>query len=212
MPSQAMEAKLINDFSPKASTDIQRENLSREELLALLRDVTEQRDSVLSQFEAMALQTSESAQEVAEAKLEEHYEAKRAEDSERHAEQETAHAKELSRQLDEERRTSASIAAEFARFRDAMERAPVEDPWSVLGRAALQIVSNWVAWARAKILPDSPLLPWFDRAVELAKMTGGLLFRCCKAFFEWAKPRAIASWRWIKSQAERRMSNEKGGP
>ena len=169
-----MEANLSNDFAPKVSADIEHESLSRKELLALLRDVTEQRDRVLSQFEAMVLQTDDAAREVAEAQLEERYEAKRAEESERHAEQEAAHAKELSRQLEEERCKSAAIAAEFARFRDAIERAPVEDPWSALGRAALQIVSNWVAWARAKFPPDSPLLPWFDRAVELAKMTGGM--------------------------------------
>ncbi len=201
-----MEAKLTNDFAPKHSTEIERENLTRQELLALLRDVTEQRDRVLSQFEAMALQTDESGREVAEAQLEEHYEARRAADSERHAEQETAHAKELSCQLEEERRNSAAIAAEFARFRDMIERAPVEDPWSVLSRAALQIVSNWVAWVRAKIPPDSSLLPWFDRAVELAKTTGRLLFRWGKAFFEWAKPQAIASWRWLKSEAAKRMN------
>lgn len=207
-----MEANLSNDFAPKVSADIEHESLSRKELLALLRDVTEQRDRVLFQFEAMALQTDESAREVAEAQQDEHYEAKRAEESERHAEQEVAHARELLRQLDEERRKSAAIAAEFARFRDAMERAPVEDPWSVLGRAALQIVSNWVAWMRAKIPRDSPLLTWYDRAVELAKTTGSLLFRCGKAFFEWAKPHAVALWLWLTSELARRMKKERDGP
>lgn len=203
---------MSNDFAPKASAGIEHENLSRKELLALLRDVTEQRDGVLLQFEAMALQTDESAREVAEAQLDEHYEAKRAEDSERHAEQEAAHAKELSRQLDEEQHKSAAIAAELASFRDAMERASVEAPWSVLGRAALQIVSNWVAWIRTKIPPDSPLLPWYDRAVELAKTTGSLLFRCGKAFFEWAKPHAVDSWLWLKNEFKRRMKEEKDDP
>ncbi|WP_442756166.1 hypothetical protein ACNHKD_05990 [Methylocystis sp. JAN1] len=203
-----MEAELTNDFAREATARIELDSLTRKELLALLREVTEQRDQVLSQFEAMALQTDESAREVAEAQLEEHHEAERAKDSERHAEQEAAHAKELSSQLEEERRKSAAIAAEFARFRDAVERAPVEDPWSVLGRAALQIVSDWVAWARAKIPPDSPLLPWFDRAVELAKTAGGLLSTCGKAFFEWAKPHAVALWRWLKSETARRMNKE----
>ncbi len=202
---------MSNDFAPKVSADLEHENLSRTELLALLRDVTEQRDRVLFQFEAMALQTDESAREVAEAQQDEHYEAKRAEDNERHAEQEAAHAKELSRQLDEERRKSAAIAAEFASFRHAMEHAPVEDPWRVLGRAALQIVSNWVAWMRAKIPPDSRLLPWYDRAVEWAKTTGDLLFRCGKAFFKWAKPRAVNSWLWLKSEFARRMKKERDG-
>jgi hypothetical protein len=199
-----MEAKLSND-APKASAGIEHENLSREELLALLRDVTEQRDGVLFHFEAMALQIDESVREVAEAQLDEHYEAKRGADSERHAEQEAAHAKDLSHQLDDERRKCAAIAAEFARFRDAMARAPVADPWIALGRAGLQIVSNWVAWVRAKIPRDSPLLPWFDRAVELSKATGSLLFRCAQAFFEWAKPHAVNSWLWLKSESLKRM-------
>lgn len=207
-----MEAKLTDDLTPKASVDVAYENLTREELLALLRDVTEQRDKVLLQFEAMALQTDESAQEVAEAQLEERYDAKRAADSERRAEQEAARASELSQRLAEERRKSAGIAAEFARFRDATEREPVEDPWSALGRAVLQIISNWVAWVRAKIPSDSPLLPWFDRAVQLENTTASLLLRWGAAFFEWAKPRAIDLWLWFKNEVARRMNKERDGP
>lgn len=207
-----MEGKLSNDFAPKLAADVEYGKLSREELVAVLRDVTEQRDQVLSQYEAMAFQTDECDREIAAARLEERYDAKRAEYSEHHAEQEAARANELSRQLEEERHKSAEIAAEFARFRDAIDRAPVEDPWGVLGRAVSQIVSDWVVWMRARIPPDSPLLPWFDRAVELAKTTGRLLFKWGKVFVEWAKPRIVDFWRWLKSEVAKRMNKEKGGP
>lgn len=192
----------------KAGADLEREKLGREELLALLRDVTEQRDKLLSQFEGMALQVDESSREIAADLLEAQRNAKKAEASEHHAEQEAAHASELSRQLDEERRKRTEIAAELARFRDAAEHAPVEDPWGVLCRAVSQILSDWVAWARAKIPPDSALLPWFDRAVELAKTAARLAWKWGKAFFEWAKPRVVDLWKWLKSEVARRTSKE----
>lgn len=194
-----VEVKLSDDRLPKAAPDVEHEKLGREELLALLRDVTEQRDQVLSQYEAMALQVDESTREIDDAQLEAQHNAKKAEDSEHLAEQEAARANELSRQLDEERRKRAEIAARFARFRDAMTHAPVEDPWGVLWRAISQIVSDWVAWARAKIPPESPLLPWFDRAVAFAKTAGRLAVKWGRAFFEWAKPRVIDLWKWLES-------------
>lgn len=201
--------KLSDARIPKVvAADVEHEKLTREELLALLRDVTEQRDDVLSQYEAMALQVDESTREIDDAQLDAQHNAEKAADSEHRAEQDAARASELSRQLDEERRKNAAIAAEFVRFREAVEHAPIEDPWGVLWRAISQIVSDWVAWARAKIPPDSPLLPWFDRAVELAKIAGRLAVKWGRAFFEWAKPRVIASWKWLEAEAARRMSKE----
>ncbi len=184
-------------------TDVEREKLNREELLALLRDVTEQRDNLLTKYESMALQVDESVREIAADVLDAEQSAKRAEASERHAAQEATHASELSRQLDEERRKQAEIADEFARFREAAKRAPVEDPWGVLWRAASQIVSDWVAWTRAKIPPDSAFLPWFDRAVELVKALSRLAFSGGKALFEWAKPHIVELWKRLKSGARR---------
>lgn len=203
-----MEVKLSDNLLPKAAAGVEHEKLGREELLVLLRDVTEQRDKVLSQYEAMALQVDESTREIDDALLDAEHNAKKAEDSEHRAEQEAARANELLRQLDEERRRSAEIAAEFARFRDAVEHAPVEHPWGVLWRAVAQILSDWVAWARAKIPPESSLLPWFDRAIDLAKAAGRLALKCGKALFEWAKPRVLDLWKWLKSEVARRMSKE----
>lgn len=198
---------MSDDLVPK-STAVNYEKLEREELLALLRDVTEQRDRMLSQYEAMAFQVDESTREIDDALLDAQHNAKRAEVCEHRAEQEAEQIEELSRQLDEERRKRAEIAAEFARFRDAVEHAPVEDPWGVLWRAISQIVSGWVAWGRAKIPPESPLLPWFDRVVELAKTVGRFAFKWGKAFFDGAKPHVIALWKWLKSEVARRMNKE----
>jgi hypothetical protein len=175
-------------------------------LLALLRDVIEQRDKVLAQYEAMALQVDESTGEIGEARVEAQVNAEKADENARRAEQEAARARELSRALDEERRKVAEVAAAFSRYREATEHAPIEDPWSVLGCAASQILSDWIAWLRAKIPPDSPLLPWFDRAVALMKTAGRLALKWGKAFFLWAKPRVIELWRRLKNEIERRMS------
>ena len=193
---------------PKVSTDVEHEKLDREELLALLRDVTEQRNNLLSQYEAMAFQVDESVREIAADVLDAQENASKAEASEHRAEQEATHAAELLRQLNEERRTRAEITAEYARFRDAVEHAPIEDPWGVLWRAISRIVSNWVAWVRAKIPPDSPLLPWFDRAIELAKEVGRLSWKCGKALFDWARPRVIDFQKQLKSEVARHRRKE----
>ena len=200
-----MEVKLSNSFMPKAAAQVENEELGREELLALLRDVTEQRDQLLSQYEAMAFQVDESTREISDAMVDARWNAKKLVECEHHSEHEVAHADQVSRQLDKERRKRIEIAAKFARFRDAMEHAPVEDPWGTLWRAVSQIINDWVAWVRAKFPPDSPLLPWFDRAVELAKAVGRLALKWGKAISKWIEPRVIALWRWLKNEVARRM-------
>lgn len=202
------EAELSGNPIPKAADDVEREKLERAELVALLRDVIEQRDKVLAQYEAMALQVNESTGEIGEAKVEAEVNAERADDNARRAEWEAARARELSRALDEERRRGAEIAAAFSRFREATEHAPVEDPWGVLGHAISQILENWIVWLRAKIPPGSPLLPWFDRAVALMKAAGRLALKWGTAFFAWTKPRVLALWKWLRSEVARRMGKE----
>jgi hypothetical protein len=202
------EVKLPSSPIPKVLIPAEHEKLGRDELLALLRDVTAQRDNLLSQYEAMAFQVDESVREIAADVRDAQENAKRAEACEHVAEQEATQIIDLSRQLAEERRKRAEVAAEFARFRDATARAPVEDPWGVLWRAVSQIISNWVAWARAKIPPDSPFLPWFDRTVEFAKAAGRLVWRASKALFQWAEPRVIELWNRLKNEVARRASKE----
>ena len=194
------------------------DDVKRESLRALLRDVTAQRDKLLAEYEAMALQVDESAREIDEDILQIRQYSGKAEASERRAEKETARADDLARQLDEERRNSATVTNEFARFRReaeqrraAAERAlalqPSEaSPVAMLWRAITLIACDAVAWTRAKIPPDSPLLPWFDRAIEYATKAGRLAWKCACAFIEWATPRAIDLWKWAKSEVAKRVS------
>jgi len=192
------------------------DDVKRESLRALLRDVTAQRDKLLAEYEAMSLQVDESAREIDEDILQIRQYSGKAEASERRAEKETARADDLARQLDEERRNSATVTNEFARFRReaeqrqaAAERAlalqPSEaSPVAMLWRAITLIACDAVAWTRAKIPPDSPLLPWFDRAIEYATKAGRLAWKCARAFVEWATPRAIDLWKWAKSEVAKR--------
>ena len=194
------------------------DDVKRESLRALLRDVTAQRDKLLAEYEAMALQVDESAREIDEDILQIRQYSGKAEASERRAEKETARADDLARQLDEERRNSATVTNEFARFRReaeqrraAAERAlalqPSEaSPLAMLWRAITLIACDAVAWTRAKIPPDSPLLPWFDRAIEYATKAGRLAWKCACAFIEWATPRVIDLWKWAKSEVAKRVS------
>jgi len=194
------------------------DDVKRESLRALLRDVTAQRDKLLAEYEAMALQVDESTREIDEDILQIRQCADKAEASERRAEKETARANDLARQLEDERRNSATVAAEFARFRReaeqrqaAAERAlalqPSEaSPVAMLWRAIALIACDAVAWTRAKIPPDSPLLPWFDRAIEYATKAGRLAWKCARAFIEWATPRVIDLWKWAKSEVAKRVS------
>jgi hypothetical protein len=197
---------LSDNLTSKAATDMKHDDLTKEELLALLREVVAQRDELLSHYESMAFQVDDSTREVDEAMSDARQYAKKASDCEHHAEAEVAHTDALLRQLNEERLKSSEIALEFTRFREAVERAPVQDPWRLLGRAVLQIVSNRVARARLKFPPDSPLLPWFDRTVELVKSMWRRLLSWSRAVFLWVKPRSLAAFGWLKREIALRMS------
>jgi hypothetical protein len=194
------------------------DDVKRESLRALLRDVTAQRDKLLAEYEAMALQVDESTREIDDDILQIRQCADKAEASERRAEKETARANDLARQLEDERRNSATVAAEFARFRReaeqrqaAAERAlalqPSEaSPVAMLWRAITLIACDAVAWTRAKIPPGSPLLPWFDRAIDVATKAGRLAWQWANAFVVWATPRVIDLWKWTKSEIAKRSN------
>ena len=198
---------------PDAIDNVDRKKQEREDLLARLRDVTAHRDELLSQYEAMAFQVDESTKDVDGALLEARANAKRAQDCEVLERQEAAQIGELTRQVNEERRKSGEIAADFARYRDSVEQklaehARREDPWSLLAFAISQILCQWVAWLRAKIPPESSFLPWFDRTVDFIEAAGRLAWKWGVALFEWAKPRAVELWTRLKSEVSQRTSRE----
>jgi hypothetical protein len=208
-----MEKRAENrTFQPDADYD----KLGRDALIALLRSAIQQRDEVVSKYEAMAYQVNESTREIDDAQLEARRETQQAEKSERHAAEEEALVQKLESLLDAERRKNAALAEDFARFREKMARTPVEDPWGHLWRALSQIGDDGVVWMRAKIPPDSQMLPWFDRMVESAKKAGRLAGKwACAAYdwakpraielYQWGKPRAIEAYKWARGEIERRM-------
>ncbi len=204
---------MSDETVPNAANAVERRKLERDDLLARLRDVTAHRDELLSQYEAMAFQVDESTKDVDGALLEARANAKRAQECEVLERQEAAQIAELTRQIEEERRKSAEIAAVFERYRISMEQklaehARREDPWSLLAFAIEQILSQWVAWARAKIPAESAFLPWFDRTVDFARASGRLAWIWGKAFFEWAKPHVIDLYKRLRSEVARLTSKE----
>lgn len=194
-------------MSPQLRTpEPQPPKLSRDDLSALLRDVTEQRDRLLEQYEAMAFQVDESTRDVDDALMDARRNAGKAEQEQRLAEEEAALIEQLSTELKKERRAKAELAAECARFRDAVANAPVEDPWGALGRAASQIIRNAIGWARARIAPDSRWLPIFDRTIDLIHQAALLTVQWSKTIFNWAAPRVVDASVWLKDEIARRRA------
>jgi len=204
---------LSDDPVRMTAEEIAQRKRERDELVARLREVTAHRDELLSRYEAMAFQVDESTRDVDGALLEARANAKRAEDCEVLERREAAQIGELTRQLEAERRKSEEIAADFVRYRASLgqklaEHAQREDPWSLLAFAVSQILSRWIAWPRAKIPPESALLPWFDRTVDFAKAIGRLAWRWGMALFDWAKPRVAELWTQLQGEIARRMKKE----
>jgi hypothetical protein len=215
-----MQRKLSEDRT-SATPDADYDKLGRDALIALLRSAVEQRDEVIAKYEAMAYQVDESTHEIDDAMLEARRKGEQAEKNERHAEEEAALVAKLERLLDEERRKNAALAGDFARFRERMAKTPVEDPWGHLWRAMSQIGDDGVVWARAKIPPDSQMLPWFDRTIDGAKKAGRVAGQGgCAAYdwakpraielYEWARPRAIDGYKWARGEVERRWGKGQG--
>ena len=196
---------------PKAADDAKRRE--RYDLLARLRDVTRQRDELLTQYKLMAFQVDESTKDVDGALLEARANAKRAQDCELLEEREAAQIRELTGQLAAERRTSAETAAEFARYRQDVaqklaEHAQREDPWILLTFAVSQILSQTVVWLRAKFPAESALLPWFDRLIDFLEATSRLACRWGKAVFDWGRPRILELWTRLRAEMAQRKGKD----
>ena len=50
------------------------------------------------------------------------------------------------------------------------------------------------------------MLPWFDRAIDVATKAGRLAWQCANAFVVWATPRVIDLWKWTKSEIAKRSN------
>jgi hypothetical protein len=66
------------------------------------------------------------------------------------------------------------------------------DPLALLWAIVSDKTRAGVAWLRAKIPADSPILPWFDRTVETVTRVGCMAVKLTREFIAWATPRVIA--------------------
>ncbi|WP_457796261.1 hypothetical protein [Methylocystis sp. S23] len=82
--------------------------------------------------------------------------------------------------------------AEVARLQALVDAAPKTDPVEVLWQLISEKTKAAVAWVRAKIPADSPILPYFDKTVETATKVGCMAVKAAREFIAWATPKVIA--------------------
>lgn len=151
--------------------DRDRQNFERAEIVAKANVYAKERDELKEQLAAAAAERDRLAQEKASA---------------------TALVQNLTRLADDANRRADEAAEEIARLRAAIENTPSADPVALLTALATEKTKAAVAWLRAKIPADSPMLPWFDKTVETVTMVGCMAVRLTKEFIAWATPRVIA--------------------
>lgn len=126
------------------------------------------------------------------------------------AEKATAATKALEAQRDAEAasRRAEDALAEVARLRNALAAVPTTDPIAVLWAYAQEKTKAGVAWARGRIPPDSPALPWFDKTIEVVTQIGCMAIKAADAFIRWAVPKAIELFNRGKAELEARMEKK----
>lgn len=96
------------------------------------------------------------------------------------------------RRADDAVRLGREAAAEIARLRQALEAAPSPDPVDVIWKLVSGKTSAAVAWVRAKIPADSPVLPYFDKTIETVTKVGCMAVKAAKELIAWATPKVVA--------------------
>lgn len=81
--------------------------------------------------------------------------------------------------------------AEIRRLRNIIDTAPSTDPAEVLWTLVSDKTRTAVAWVRAKIPADSPILPYFDKTVETVTRIGCATIKLTREFIVWATPKVI---------------------
>jgi hypothetical protein len=103
----------------------------------------------------------------------------------------TAALDEANRKAADAARRGDEAAAEIARLRKIIETAPSTDPLELLLAVLSQKTSAGVAWVRSKIPADSPILPYFDKTVDVVTRVGCTAVKLTRDFIAWATPKAI---------------------
>lgn len=105
-------------------------------------------------------------------------------------------------------RRLAEAEAEVARLRQALAAAPSNDPGQMLCALLCERTQSAVAWTRAQIPAESPLLPYFDKTVATVTTVGCQALRLSKEAYVWAKPHALALFARAKQELQSRMEKK----
>lgn len=97
----------------------------------------------------------------------------------------------LTRRADDASHRADEAAAEIVRLRNIIDSTPSADPVEVIWTLVSEKTKAAVAWVRAKIPADSPILPWFDKTIETVTKVGCMAVKLTKEFIAWATPKAI---------------------
>ena len=99
---------------------------------------------------------------------------------------------EANRRAEDANRRADEAGKEIARLRHIVESVPSSDDLiGVLWAIISDKTRAGVAWARSKIPADSPLLPYFDKGVELVATVGCTALKLSREFVVWATPKVI---------------------
>jgi hypothetical protein len=103
-----------------------------------------------------------------------------------------ASLQEATRRADDLSRRFVESSLEIQRLREVLEAAPKTDPLDLFLAVLADRTKKGVAWVRAKIPADSPVLPYFDKTVETVTKVGCAAVKLAREFIAWATPRVIA--------------------
>lgn len=103
----------------------------------------------------------------------------------------TALVQSLTRRADDANQRAEAAAEEMARLRQQIADLSSPDPLEVLWTFASEKTRAAVAWVRGKIPADSPVLPYFDKTVDVITRIGCMALKLSKEFIDWATPRVI---------------------
>jgi hypothetical protein len=100
------------------------------------------------------------------------------------------------------------LRAEIVGLRAEIASAPPKQPLELLLLVIKEETRAAVGWVRARIPADSPILPWYDKAIETTVRIGCESIRLAKEFYVWAKPHAIDLVNRGKAELEARLGKK----
>jgi hypothetical protein len=102
-----------------------------------------------------------------------------------------ASLQEATRRAEDASRRADEAVAEIARLRKIIDAVPPTRAAEVLWALISRETRAAVAWVRSKIPADSPMLPWFDKTIQVVTEVGCMAVKLTREVVAWAAPRVI---------------------